>query len=366
VRPAARRQVWRSPTIAAVAIATTTVACSHRQNAQSPAAVPTVATSTARLDTLRDTLTASGTVVPALSADWTVVAPEPARIVELPHAEGDVVKPGDLLVRFDIPAIDDELTARQAEVAQAATKLTVAKTDLAKMTTLADQGIISRNQLDVSKGAVIDAQTALTSAQGQLDRANAALAHTKVVARFGGTIVKRWHQEGDEVSPADADPIMRIVDPTRLQIAVPLSLAEYVRVEPGQHATVIGVPGSPGEAAIVAMRPAPSSASATTVEARLAFTQPTTLTADTSVEVEIVLEERANVIVVPRVAVQKDDDGTYVMVFGADGRVHRKEARLGLTTRDQAQIVTGIAFGDRVVTSTPMPLVDGMVVQVEK
>src|SRR5262249_55757332 len=134
----------------------------------------------------------------------------------------------------------------------------------------------------------------------------------------------------------------------------------------GQHAMVIGVPGSPGEAATVAMRPAPAGPTATTVEARLAFMQPTTLTADTPVEVEIVLEERENGIVVPRVAVQKDDDGTYVMLLGTDGRVHRTAVRLGLSTRDQVQIASGVAFGQRVVTNTPVPLVDGMAVQVEK
>ncbi len=362
----ARPRAWASRAIAALAIVTSAAACSHRQAVDTSPAPPIVATSTARLDTLRDTLTASGTVVPALSADWTIVAPEAARIVELPHAEGDVVKPGDLLVGFDVPSITDELTARQAEVAQAATKLDAAKKDLAKMTALADQGIIPRNQLDLSKGAVLDAQTALTSAQAQLDRANTAFGRTKILARFEGTIVKRWHEEGDQVTPSATDPIMRVVDATRLQIAVPLSLAEYARVQPGEHATVIGVPGSPGEAATVAMRPAPAGPTATTVEARLAFAQPTTLTADTPVEVEIVLEERENVIVVPRVAVQKDDDGTYVMLLGTDGRVHRKAVRLGLATRDQVQIVDGVAFGERVITNTPVPLVDGMAVQVEK
>ena len=105
----------------------------------------------------------------------------------------------------------------------------------------------------------MDAQSALTTAQGAFDRANAAVARAKVTASFAGTIVKVMHQEGDLVSPVESDPILRLVDPTRLQVAVRLSIAELQRVSAGQPATV-GLPGSPGEPATVAMVPAPANA----------------------------------------------------------------------------------------------------------
>jgi hypothetical protein len=40
--------------------------------------------------------------------------------------------------------------------------------------------------------------------------------------------------------------------------------------------------------------------------------------------------------------------------------------KLGLATRDLAQIVSGLALNDRVVTNATGQLVDGMLVQVEK
>jgi multidrug efflux pump subunit AcrA (membrane-fusion protein) len=116
----------------------------------------------------------------------------------------------------------------------------------------------------------------------------------------------------------------------------------------------------------VALVPRPADASATSVEIRLNFAQPTTIPLDTNVEAEIVLVVRENAIVVPRGAVQKDEDMTYVMAVDADSRVHRREVKLGLTTRDLAQIVSGIAFNDRVVTNATGQLVEGMLVQIEK
>ena len=324
-----------------------------------------VVTATARLQTLRDTLTASGVVVPSAAADWTVVAPESARIAELPHAEGETVKEGDLLVRYEIPALTAEVAAKQNDVTTATAQLDAAKKELDKISALSAQGLIARNDLDARKAAVVDAQSALTTAQGGLDRANAAVARARVIARFAGTIVKVTHQEGDFVSPSESDPILRLVDPTRVQVAVRLSIAELQRVSAGQTATV-GLPGSPGEPATVALVPTPANSSATSVEVRLNFAQPTTIPPETNVEAEIVLDVRENAIVVPRAAVQKDEDMTYVMAVDAGNRVHKREVKLGLTTRDLAQVVSGIAFNDRVVTNATGQLVEGMLVQIEK
>jgi multidrug efflux pump subunit AcrA (membrane-fusion protein) len=46
---------------------------------------------------------APGTTVAAPGAELVVTAPQQARVVELPHGEGDHVKAGELLVQFEIP-----------------------------------------------------------------------------------------------------------------------------------------------------------------------------------------------------------------------------------------------------------------------
>jgi len=336
-------------------------ACARRS--ADTAEPPLVAVSVARLETLKDSLTAAGTVVPASTAEWLVVAPEAARIAELPHAEGDTVQPGDLLVRFDIPAITEELTMYQTGVAQANSALTTAQAALAKATLLWEQGVIPRRDFDARKEAVLDAQSALNNAQAQLDRATIAASRATVKAKFAGTIVNCWHKRDDFVQPTDKDPIMRLVDPSRVQVAVTLSLAELARVLIGQSA-MVSQPGGAPEPAIVVARPTPSDASATSVDVRLNFTQPTNLIANTDVDVEILLDTRVNAIVVPRAAVQKDDDATYVMIAGPDDRVQRHDIRLGLVTHDVAQILSGVNVGDRVITSTSSQIVDGMVVRI--
>jgi RND family efflux transporter MFP subunit len=337
----------------------------HRASSAAANGPVLVSATAARLETMKDSLTASGTIVPAAAADWTIIAPENARVAEMPHAEGDAVQPGDLLVRFDIPAVTEELASAQQGVTQATTRLDAQKRELTKITALSDQGLIPRNQLDAAKSAVVDAQTALTAAQGDLDRVTAASLRTKITAKFAGTIVKSWHKEGDEVVAAESDPVLRVVDPTRLQVQVPLSLAELDRIRAGQTATVMGPAGTP-EPATVTMRPIAASAAVTTINIRLSFAQPTALLADTPVEVQIMLDERPNAIVVPRVALQKDEETTYVVVAGTDGIAHRHDVRVGLISGGLAQILSGVAFGELVITNATSPIVDGMAIQVEK
>jgi multidrug efflux system membrane fusion protein len=366
VRGRRRRHARRHAALAVAIVAIVTAGACRRTPPQETGSGPVpVAAATARLETLRDTLTANGVVVPSTAADWTIIAPESARILEIPHGEGEIVHEGDVLVRYDIPALTADLATRQTEVAAAAAHVEAAKKELDKITALSAQGLIARNDLDAKKAAVIDAQSALTTAQGLFDRASAAVSRAKVTARFTGKIVKVSHQEGDFVTPSESDPILRVVDPTRLQVAVQLSIPEVQRMSAGRTATIRG-PGGPDEPATVALVPMPAGASTTSVEIRLNFAQPTTLAQDTPVEAEIVLDVRENAIVVPRAAVQKDEDTTYVMAIDADNRVHRREVKLGLTTRDLAQITSGLAQGDRVVTNAPTQLVEGMVVQVER
>src|SRR5690349_13496907 len=95
------------------------IASACRRDAPNDASVSSgvvVAIESARLDLLRDVATASGAVVPATSGDITIYANEQAEIVELPKKEHDVVAVGDLLVRFEIASLTQEMAALQLEV----------------------------------------------------------------------------------------------------------------------------------------------------------------------------------------------------------------------------------------------------------
>src|SRR5215831_2932901 len=89
-------------------------ACRRQTSSDQPAEVPaSVTTQLIRPQTLRNTINTTGVVAPARAGDWTITSTETGRIVELPKAEGDPVKTGDVLVRFDFSNLTEEVAARQ-------------------------------------------------------------------------------------------------------------------------------------------------------------------------------------------------------------------------------------------------------------
>ncbi len=103
-----------------------------------------VAVATARVETLRDVLSASGVVVTSAAGDWTVYAPEAAQVAELPKKDGDAVAVGDLLVRFEIASANQELAARELALADATARVERAKADFTRLSTLYERGIAPR------------------------------------------------------------------------------------------------------------------------------------------------------------------------------------------------------------------------------
>jgi hypothetical protein len=151
---------------------------------------------------------------------------------------------------------------------------------------------------------------------------------------------------------------LRIVDPTKVQVAVSIPLARFSRVLPGQPVTV-QPPGAEPRPAVVVARQPPTEADAAVAGARLEFVTPQTLPLDTQVHVEIVLDERRDVPVVLSSAIQHDTAGAFVMIVADDGIARRRDIRPGIVSGPVTQILSGIAVGDRVITVGLDKITDG-------
>jgi RND family efflux transporter MFP subunit len=331
---------------------------------EAPEAVD-VKTETVRLGSLRSVVSGAGIVSPATAADWTIYAPEAGRIAELPKAEGDAVAPGDVLVRFDVASLSSDVTARQADVAAANARVDTAKAQLAKISAMYDQGYVARNALDAAKNAVATAGLDASRAKEQLDTATAAADRAIVRARFPGVVSKRFHGVGDLVSGLATDPVLRVIDPTQVQVSMTVSVQDVSRIQPGLPAAILSPTGT--EAATVLSRSEPDDPQATTRQVRLAFIGPSTLPIDSPVGAEIVLAERSGVVTLPSSVILRTSDGvSYVMIAGVDGQAHRRDVHVGLTTRDRVEIIAGVTPGDRVITGQPGDVSEGTLLRLDR
>jgi hypothetical protein len=69
----------------------------------------------------------------------------------------------------------------------------------------------------------------------------------------------------------------------------------------------------------------------------------------TPVEISIVAEQRPNALIVPAAAIVREENKTTVFVVGADNKAHRRAVVVGLVSAEEAQIVSGVRDGEKVV-----------------
>jgi multidrug efflux system membrane fusion protein len=84
------------------------------------------------------------------------------------------------------------------------------------------------------------------------------------------------------------------------------------------------------------------------------------------VNIRLLVNTLTDQLVVPNVAVQNGQQGTFVYVVDDDSRVHLRTVQVGITTETSADILKGISDGDAVVVDGTDRLVEGAVVRVRK
>ncbi len=327
-----------------------------------------------RLNPLRSVVTANGEIAPHPEADWTVYSSETAIIRDLPIDEGAAVNAGDLVVRFEVLSRSAAIQASELEITQLTSRVETARTRVSELSALLARGLTARVDVDTAKSELASLETTLAAARATLDGHRQAEARATVRARFPGIVLKRWHFQGDTVIGGTQDPVLRIVDPTRVQVALDVSVTDAGKLMPGQQAQVTPLGLAPVITAVQAVMP-PASPEATTTRVILTWPLTTTPSAaptpaapaapaaspapGTPVIGEVLVAEIAEAMVVPTRAILRAAGTPYVLVAGSDGRVIRRDVRLGLATTELTQILSGLELGERVITTALTEINEG-------
>jgi RND family efflux transporter MFP subunit len=349
----------------ALAVLLLAAACSHKPVEEvETSAAAAVKTLTVAPKTVEGVVSATGIVSAAPGFDWMITAPETARIVELPKAEGDRVKPGDLLVRFEIPSLSTDVATRKAEAETARARVDNAQANVTRLTTLVQHGVAAQKELEDARRELAEARAALAQAESATQNAAVLASRTVVRARFAGVIAKRAHNPGDMVEASASDVILRVIDPSRLQVVASVAIPDVRRVEVGRPVRIL-VPGSDEpELGKVLTRPAAVDPAGVTADARVSFAAATRLAAGTPVRLEIVAEQHPNALAVPAVAVLHEDQDAFVMIAGSDNKAHKRKVAIGLSTPTEAEITSGLKAGDAVVVQGQQGLPDGAAITI--
>lgn len=363
-RPAPNFQ--RAFHIFVTAILAVAIGCSKRaaEELVTETVVP-VKVAAATVGSIRAFVHATGTVNPAPDAELIVIAPEPARIAEMPRAEGERVARGDVLARFEIPTLAAEVQRQAAEVQRAQAALANARANAVRQHELFDRGVAARKDMEDADRAVADAEAAVAQADASRAAAVTAASRQVVRATFDGVIARRMHNPGDLVEATAADPVLRVIDPRRLEVVASVPISDSPRVRVGASARLAAESaGTPDVALKVVSRPAQVEPGTAAIPVRLAFGNPGNLSVGTPVQVDIEAEEHTRVVLIPAPALVREGEDIAVFVALGD-KAQRRPVRVGLTDGMRIEVLSGVKAGEMVIVEGQNGLPDGAAIRLD-
>jgi RND family efflux transporter MFP subunit len=269
-----------------------------------------------------------------------------------------------VLVRFDIPTSAAEVQRQQAEVGRAQATLENARAAQMRARALFERGVAARKEVEDSTRAVADAEAAVTQARASLAASEALAGRAIVRATFDGVVARRLHNPGDLVEATAGDPVLRVIDPRRLEVVASVPIADASRVEVGAPARVASAPGTASTVNLkVVSGPAAVEIGTAAVPVRLGFVGPADLPTGTPVQVDIDAEQHRNAVLVPAVAIVREGEETAVFVASAQ-KAQRRAVQIGIADETHAEIVSGVKAGEVVIVQGQAGLPDGAAITI--
>jgi len=312
---------------------------------------------------IRAVIHASGLVVPAEGGEFLVFAPEPTRLIDVTKMPGDAVKSGDVLARFDLPSAAQAVSRLAADLAGAQAQLENARINQERIRGFVERGLVPRRDLEAADRDLASAQDAAERARTAHAAAQAGATRATVRAPFDGIAATRPHNPGDMII-STTDPVLRVIDPRRLEVMASIPRKEQSRVVTGATARV-GATGTDMVRLTVAgpVTKADREMPADSVAFRLVFADPHKLAVDMPLQLDIDAEERTDTVLIPAEAVVREGGETVIFV-AAGSRAERRSVKTGIEDASRVEITDGLRAGELVITRGHLGLTDGAAVTV--
>ncbi len=293
-------------------------------------------------------------------------------VVATPHLEGSVVSAGDLLLKLDDRVQQAELdlarksvVAAEAQANEACFAADLAQTELERTASLHGSGIASDQSLDAlsserdrSRAACAAGAAAVEQARSRVAVVQVQLAFTELRAPFSGTVAEVSTEIGEWITPSPPGvpipPIIDLLDPASIYVSAPIDEVDAERVKVGQavRMTVDSRPDDRffGRVKRVAPYVLDVLEQNRTVEIEVSFDEQGVVSGilpGTSADVEVILEQRLDVLRVPSSAVA--DDGEVLVL--ADGVLVAASIEAGLNNWQFTEVLSGLVEGDVIVAA---------------
>jgi multidrug efflux system membrane fusion protein len=296
------------------------------------------------------------------------------QIMKLDFNEGDLVQQGQLLIEIDPRPYQVQLELAEGTLARDQAMLNNAKLDLQRYQTLLAQDAIPKQQLDTQTALVAQFEGNIKQDTANIDSAKLNLTYAKVVAPITGVVGLRQVDPGNIVHASDANGMIVItqLQPISVLFTIPEDSLPQVtqKLRAGARLPVDAYnPANSKKIASGTLVTLDNQIDSTTGTSKLKAVFNNTdnaLFPQQFVNIRLLVDTLGNQQVVPNVAVQNGQQGTFVYAVDQDSRVHLKPVQVGITTETSSQILGGLSDGDRVVVDGTDRLIEGARVRVRR
>jgi multidrug efflux system membrane fusion protein len=288
--------------------------------------------------------------------------------------EGDLVQEGQDLIEIDSRPYEVQKKLAEATLQHDQALLANARVDLERYQQLVKTDAIPSQQMDTQKALVAQYEATIQQDQANIDNAALQITYSKIKAPISGVLGLRLVDPGNIVHASDANGMVTItqLQPIAVLFTVPEDELPQVtqKLRAGVHLPVDAYNRDHSKklasGMLLTLDNQIDNTTGTSKLKAVFDNKDNTLFPQQFVNIELLVDTLTNQLVVPNVAVQNGQQGTFVYVVDDDSRVHIRQVQVGITTAASADILSGISDGDRVVIDGTDRLIENAVVRVRK
>ena len=313
---------------------------------------------------------AIGTVIAASTV--AVRAQVTGELTVVNFKEGDEVQQGQVLFTLDKRPFEAALLQAEAQLQKDVAQLANARAQATRYQDLAQRGIATREQVDQMTTQAASLEATVAADRANVQSAKVQLDYATIEAPISGRTGLLQVHKGNLVRANDTIPIISInrITPVYVTFAIPESMLPIFKqyMAAGAIRVEAKAPNDEGRASIGKIDFIDIAVDALTGTIKVKGTFPNEdrkLTPGQFVNVTVTLTTDTHAIVVPTLAVQSGQQGTYVYVVKADKTVELRPVNVARTHGDDSIIRSGVKPGETIVTDGQLRLVPGSRVSIK-
>ncbi|HEY4049234.1 MAG TPA: efflux RND transporter periplasmic adaptor subunit [Acidobacteriaceae bacterium] len=287
---------------------------------------------------------------------------------------GSHVKQGQLLAEIESPEVDQQLSQAQADLGTATENLHLSQITSSRFSDLIKQDAVSQQETDNATSDLAAKNTALKSAQANLNRLKQLVSFEKVYAPFDGVVTARNTDVGQLIDSGatggQARSLFQVAAINKLRVFISVPQIYSQAAIPGLTAdlTFAEFPGRRFHGKLVrTSRSIDPTARTLNVEVDVDNSRGELLPGAYT-EVHLKLKQDIPTMTIPVSALLFRQEGLQVAVAKSDNTAELEPVTLGRDFGAFAEITTGLTGRERVISNPPDSIIDGerLNIQTEK